>query len=87
MILILIRTQVLFRVVPGFTFEMAQQGKLSDDVHKEFVQAVGWLEGKGVSGITGAFTQADKIILSYTSKRDALHDMNDTVNDMDYGSC
>eukprot|EP00913_Durusdinium_trenchii_P016860 g15850.t1 len=23
------------------------------DVHKEFIQAVGWLEGKGVSGITG----------------------------------
>ena len=48
---------MLFRVVPGFTFEMAQQGKLSDDVHAEFVQAVGWLEGKGVSGITGALEQ------------------------------
>ncbi|CAK9022991.1 unnamed protein product [Durusdinium trenchii] len=44
---------VLFRVVPGFTFEMAQSGQLSPDVHKEFIQAVGWLEGKGVSGITG----------------------------------
>ncbi|CAE7757782.1 ALMA7, partial [Symbiodinium microadriaticum] len=44
---------VLFRVVPGFTFEMAQAGKLSPDVEKEFIEAVKWLENKGCSGITG----------------------------------
>mmetsp|Transcript_731 Transcript_731/g.1340 ORF Transcript_731/g.1340 Transcript_731/m.1340 type:complete len:709 (-) Transcript_731:157-2283(-) len=44
---------VLFRVVPGFTFEMAQSGKLSPDVEKEFIGAVKWLENKGCGGITG----------------------------------
>lgn len=44
---------VLFRVVPGFTFEMAQSGLLSEDVEQEFIDAVRWLEGRGVSGITG----------------------------------
>merc|ERR1712039_1039921 len=31
---------VLFRIVPGMTFEMAQSGKLSARVQGEFVQAV-----------------------------------------------
>lgn len=44
---------VLFRVVPGFTFAMAQSGKLSEAVEQEFIDAVRWLERKGVSGITG----------------------------------
>ena len=44
---------VLFRVVPGFTFEMAQSGLLSEDVEQEFIDAVKWLEARGVSGITG----------------------------------
>eukprot|EP00439_Symbiodinium_sp_Y106_P058761 s1853_g8.t1 len=44
---------VVFRVVPGFTFEMAQAGKLSPEVEKEFIAAVKWLEDKGCSGITG----------------------------------
>uniref|UniRef100_A0A7S4VPB9 Uncharacterized protein n=2 Tax=Alexandrium monilatum TaxID=311494 RepID=A0A7S4VPB9_9DINO len=44
---------VLFRCVPGLTFEMVQMGKMTDDVHSEFVQAVQWLERKGVCGITG----------------------------------
>jgi len=44
---------VLFRCVPGLTFEMAQAGKMTATVHEEFVKAVRWLENKGVCGITG----------------------------------
>lgn len=45
--------KVLFRCVPGFTFEMAQSGKLSPEVEPKFVEALKWLEKKGVCGITG----------------------------------
>merc|ERR1712187_1027317 len=38
--------------VPGLTFSMCQSGKLTEDVEKEFVEAVKYLEAKGVSGIT-----------------------------------
>jgi len=44
---------VLFRVVPGLTFEMAQSGKMSEEVEKEFDIAIRWLESKGAHGITG----------------------------------
>jgi len=44
---------VFYRVVPGFTFEMCQSGKLSPEVEEHFKQAVQWLVAKGVSGITG----------------------------------
>jgi len=45
--------EVLFRVVPGLTFEMAQAGHFTAQVKQDFVQAIHWLESKGVSGITG----------------------------------
>uniref|UniRef100_A0A7S1RCX9 Uncharacterized protein n=1 Tax=Alexandrium catenella TaxID=2925 RepID=A0A7S1RCX9_ALECA len=44
---------VLFRCVPGFTFDMCMSGKMTPEVHAEFEKAVMWLEKKGVSGITG----------------------------------
>eukprot|EP00928_Gymnodinium_smaydae_P028431 TRINITY_DN2168_c0_g1_i1.p1 TRINITY_DN2168_c0_g1~~TRINITY_DN2168_c0_g1_i1.p1 ORF type:complete len:688 (-),score=120.66 TRINITY_DN2168_c0_g1_i1:340-2403(-) len=44
---------VLFRVVPGMTFEMAQSGKMTYAVETAFRNAVKWLESKGVCGITG----------------------------------
>jgi len=44
---------VFYRVVPGFTFEVCQSGKMSPGVEKEFVEAVQWLVAQGVSGITG----------------------------------
>jgi len=44
---------VIYRCVPGLTFEMAQSGKMSYTVQKEFEAAIKYLEGKGVSGITG----------------------------------
>jgi hypothetical protein len=39
--------------VPGLTFEVAQAGKLSLDVQAEFIEAIKYLEGKGVKAITG----------------------------------
>jgi len=44
---------VFYRVVPGFTFAMCMAGQLTPAVEKEFLEAVDWLVGKGVSGITG----------------------------------
>uniref|UniRef100_A0A7S4QVH1 Uncharacterized protein n=1 Tax=Alexandrium monilatum TaxID=311494 RepID=A0A7S4QVH1_9DINO len=45
--------EVLFRCVPGLTFEMAQVGRMTHTVQQEFVKAIKWLEARGVSGITG----------------------------------
>merc|ERR1719487_2402634 len=44
---------VFYRVVPGLTFSMCQSGRLTGDVEKEFCEAIDFLVGKGVSGITG----------------------------------
>mmetsp|Transcript_7503 Transcript_7503/g.13494 ORF Transcript_7503/g.13494 Transcript_7503/m.13494 type:complete len:750 (-) Transcript_7503:189-2438(-) len=44
---------VIFRAVPGLTFEMAQAGKMTPQVDAEFRKAIQFLEAKGVSGITG----------------------------------
>lgn len=44
---------VFYRVVPGLTFEMCQAGKMTDEVKAEFIEAVHWLEARGVTGITG----------------------------------
>lgn len=43
---------VIFRVVPGLTFQMAQAGQLTDEVAQEFDDAIRWLAEK-VSAITG----------------------------------
>jgi len=45
--------EVIYRVVPGLTFEMCKSGKLTEDVKDEFIEAVKWLEKKDVSAITG----------------------------------
>lgn len=44
---------VIYRVVPGMTFEMAQSGRLSRPVEGEFKKAIKWLEANGAAGITG----------------------------------
>jgi hypothetical protein len=44
---------ILMRAVPGLTFAMAQSGKMSYEVEKEFDLAIRWLESRGASGITG----------------------------------
>ncbi|KAK3286813.1 hypothetical protein CYMTET_5644 [Cymbomonas tetramitiformis] len=45
--------EVLFKQVDGLTFELAQSGKLTADVKKNFISAIRWLESKDVVGITG----------------------------------
>jgi catechol-2,3-dioxygenase/uncharacterized coiled-coil protein SlyX len=44
---------IVYRCVPGLTFEMAQAGKMTMGVLKEFKLAVKWLESQGAVGITG----------------------------------
>jgi len=44
---------VYYRVVPGLTFKMCQDGKLEGKVKQRFEEAVKWLIGKGVKVITG----------------------------------
>jgi len=44
---------VIYRVVPGLTFEMAQGGRLTRGVQEEFKLAIKWLEANGAAGITG----------------------------------
>jgi Asp/Glu/hydantoin racemase/uncharacterized coiled-coil protein SlyX len=44
---------VIYRMVPGLTFEMAQSGKMTMEVLKEFKLSVKWLESHGACGITG----------------------------------
>lgn len=44
---------VFYRVVPGLTFEMCQSGKMTQAVEEQFGEAIDYLVGKGVVGITG----------------------------------
>jgi len=44
---------VFYRVVPGLTFQMCQDNAMTEDVKAEFIEAVKFLDEKGVSGITG----------------------------------
>ncbi len=44
---------VLYRSVPGLTFEICQSGDFSDEIKEHCINAVKFLNEKGVSGITG----------------------------------
>ena len=44
---------VIYRVVPGLTFEMCEKGTMPDEIKERFVKAIKWLDGKGVVAITG----------------------------------
>lgn len=44
---------VIYRVVPGLTLEMAKSGRMTPMVSEEFKKAIMWLESQGASGITG----------------------------------
>eukprot|EP00746_Dinoflagellata_sp_MGD_P142024 gnl/MRDRNA2_/MRDRNA2_75035_c0_seq1.p1 gnl/MRDRNA2_/MRDRNA2_75035_c0~~gnl/MRDRNA2_/MRDRNA2_75035_c0_seq1.p1 ORF type:complete len:794 (+),score=156.32 gnl/MRDRNA2_/MRDRNA2_75035_c0_seq1:152-2533(+) len=44
---------VYYRCVPGLTFETCQAGKMTPEVQAEFVEAIQYLEAKGVKCITG----------------------------------
>jgi len=43
---------VYYRCVPGLTFEMCQKNTMTEEVKKEFLEAIDYLEAKGVSGFT-----------------------------------
>jgi len=62
---------VFYRVVPGLTFAICQSGKLTESVTKKFIEAVRWLDAKGVSGITGDcgfMMYFQKLARTHTSK-------------------
>mmetsp|Transcript_28217 Transcript_28217/g.65241 ORF Transcript_28217/g.65241 Transcript_28217/m.65241 type:complete len:781 (-) Transcript_28217:66-2408(-) len=44
---------VIFRVVPKMTFEMAQKGKFTEEVEREFAEGIKYLELQGCDAITG----------------------------------
>merc|ERR1712194_694577 len=44
---------VLFKMVPGLSFEMCQAGSMPPAVEKEFENAIKWLEKRGCCAITG----------------------------------
>ena len=44
---------VIYRVVPGLTFQMCQDGNITKDVEFNIIEAVKFLDSKNVSGITG----------------------------------
>lgn len=44
---------VIYKVCPGLTFEMAQGGKFTPEVEREFASCIKFLEQKGASAITG----------------------------------
>jgi hypothetical protein len=44
---------VVYRVVPGLTFFMCQDGKMTPEVEAGFIEAIQWLDKKNVCGITG----------------------------------
>lgn len=45
---------VVYRVVPGLTFPMAQSGELTPEVEERFIEAIEWLDKtKDVTGISG----------------------------------
>jgi len=45
--------EVHYQMVPGLTFELCQSGKMTKEVEVELLKAIGALESKGVSVITG----------------------------------
>merc|ERR1719387_2713323 len=44
---------VIFRVVPGLTFAVAQRGHFGEEVERNFADGIKYLESRGVNAITG----------------------------------
>jgi hypothetical protein len=44
---------VVYRAVPGLTFQMCMEGKMTPEVEEDFVAAIKYLDEQGVSAITG----------------------------------
>lgn len=40
---------VVYRVIPGLTFAMCQSGEMTPEIEERFMNAVKWLDAKGVS--------------------------------------
>jgi hypothetical protein len=63
---------VVYRAVPGLTFEVCQSGKLTPEMEAEFIKAIQWLDKeKGVSVITadcGFFMWFQKLARKHTTK-------------------
>lgn len=63
---------VVYRAVPGLTFEVCQSGMLTPEIEFEFVKAIKWLDQKkGVSVITsdcGFFMWFQKLARKHTTK-------------------
>jgi hypothetical protein len=62
--------RVIFRCVPGLTFEMCQSGRMTPPVLEQFKKAIKWLEKEGAVGITGdcGFMMAFQVIARRTAK-------------------
>merc|ERR1719183_821224 len=44
---------VFYRVCPGLTFEMAQNGRFTEEVERNFAEAIKYLEARGCNAMTG----------------------------------
>lgn len=44
---------VVYRAVPGLTFQMCMKGKMTPEVEEDFIAAIKYLDAQGVSAITG----------------------------------
>ena len=62
---------VLYRVIPGLTFEMCQSGNITNEVKNNCIEAVKYLNKQNVDGITGDcgfMINIQDIIIKYTDK-------------------
>lgn len=62
---------VIYRVIPGLTFQMCQSGDITDTVKNNIKTAVLWLNDNEVSGITGDcgfMMNIQDIVCMYTNK-------------------
>lgn len=62
---------VIYRVIPGLTFEMCQSGLITHKVLENIIEAVKFLDSKNVSGITGDcgfMINIQQVVTQHTSK-------------------
>ena len=62
---------VIYRVIPGLTFEMCQSGLITHKVLENIIDAVKFLDSKNVSGITGDcgfMINIQQVVTQHTSK-------------------
>ena len=63
---------VVYRVIPGFTFQMCQQGLLTKKVKKHFINGIKWLDETqqvdAISGDCGFMMYFQELARKYTQK-------------------